>query len=115
MGKAPLLMLIVALSACSLLKTNLNNISELSNDELCRATGEYQDNGSVVLKLHDEIMRREDMNFERCYAIEKSSIPGDFSIEPTVEPKKLEHVFDPESKRYKTIETGGGAGAKIKW
>lgn len=108
--------LTLLLSGCSLFyKINIDNVSALTNDELCIAMGEYKDNGTSVLKLHTEIMKRKNMNFARCHALEVSNRTRDVSVSPTAEPGKLEHIYDDKSGTFKVKDTGPKAGVKIDW
>lgn len=48
------------------------NFNELSNEDLCRALGTYNYDGESVLKIYDEFKKRPDeVDPERCYALEK--------------------------------------------
>lgn len=109
--------LIFVLSGCSIFnETKLNNLSELSNDKLCKYMGEYKDNGSLILKLHDEIMKMENnINFERCYALEQANKSKGIIITPTAEEKSQEYVYDHEKNKYIIKDNGPKAGIKIKW
>lgn len=47
-------------------------ISALSNEDLCVALGSYNSDGSLVLKIYDELNRRpQKIDSERCYVLEK--------------------------------------------
>lgn len=49
-----------------------NKLSELSNEDLCRALGTYNNDGASVLKIYDELKKRPDkIDPERCYTLEK--------------------------------------------
>ena len=54
-----------------------SSISRLSNDDLCRALGEFNRDGVSVLAIHHEIEKRAPgVDAERCLALEKSVISG---------------------------------------
>lgn len=49
-----------------------NKLSELSNEDLCRALGTYNNDGELVLKIYDELKKRPGkISSERCYTLEK--------------------------------------------
>lgn len=78
MDKYCVITLILLISACSSYTIPIENISGLSNDDLCIALGERNDNGPMVMRITKEIESRgNSINQERCYiassiAIQKS-------------------------------------------
>jgi len=75
--KYPILFFIVfLLNGCILPKQlDESTIKNLSNDDLCRALGEFNHHGSSILAIHKEIEKRAPgIDLERCFALEKSVI-----------------------------------------
>ncbi|MBS0848689.1 hypothetical protein [Citrobacter sp. JGM124] len=60
------------LTGCSLfLPPEDIQLHRLSNDELCHALGTYNDDGKMVLAIHNELDKKiETIDSERCHAIE---------------------------------------------
>lgn len=51
-----------------------DKLSELSNEDLCRALGTYNHNGGLVLSIYDELQKRPGkIDAERCLDLEKSN------------------------------------------
>lgn len=76
--------IISGLLAFGLTGCNLHNspkqeqLYTLSNDELCLALGTYNDESKVVLKIHDELIKRKvKVNYERCHALEVAAKESD--------------------------------------
>lgn len=63
---------ISGLSGCQIYPSiTENDLGELSNDDLCRALGTYNDDGRLVLKIYDEFKKRpEKPDPERCRKLE---------------------------------------------
>lgn len=68
MDKFSVITLMLLLSGCSNYTIPVENLSGLSNDNLCIALGERNDNGPMVIRITKEIESRGDViNKERCY------------------------------------------------
>lgn len=65
--------LVTGLTGCQLSPSlTADKLSKLSNEDLCRALGTYNNNGGLVLKIYDELkVRPEKIDIERCYILEK--------------------------------------------
>lgn len=65
-------LLILGLTGCNrYYPPKYEKLYTLSNDELCLALGTYNDESKVVLKIHDELIKRKvKVNYERCHALE---------------------------------------------
>lgn len=51
-----------------------NKLSTLSNEDLCRALGTYNNDGELILKIYDTLKKRpEKISPERCYILEKTN------------------------------------------
>lgn len=111
-------LIIVMAAGCSTPKIwDEQQLSLLSNDELCRSLGKYNDSGTAVLKIHAEIMRRESsINNERCYALENSahSMSSGISVEPTASPSQQERVFSKDKGKTILQQSGPRAGLDIR-
>lgn len=108
---------LIVLSGCiTERKVDISNLKLLSNDEICRALGENNNNASLVLKMHEEIDRRGDtVDNEYCYALEKNYQNNGtvISIEPTATPPGIEHVYDHKKGKYVIKNSGVHAGLDI--
>lgn len=52
-------------------KLSQDDLNTLSNDEICRSLGRFNDEGGFVLKIYDELKKRaETVDSERCLALE---------------------------------------------
>jgi len=69
------ILIISWLTGCSLLPATPDQpLEKLSNDELCQSLGTYNENGSLILKIHSEINKRgATINTERCFALETAA------------------------------------------
>lgn len=67
-----MVLFITGLSGCQIYPSiTENDLSELSNENLCRALGTYNDDGRLVLKIYDELKKRpEKIDPERCRILE---------------------------------------------
>ncbi|CNB86025.1 hypothetical protein FG442_003042 [Yersinia enterocolitica] len=86
MDKCSVITLMLLLSGCSSYTIPVDDLSGLSNDDLCIALGERNDNGPMVIRITKEIDSRGGViNQERCYiassmAIQKSK--QEFKVTP---------------------------------
>ncbi|HIE1061663.1 TPA: hypothetical protein ACXJQO_003171 [Serratia marcescens] len=69
-----------------------DDIKSFDNDTLCKTLGEYNWHGQTVLRLTDEVIRRnKDIDQEHCYVLSVSNREGNSG--PRFEPNIH---FDPE-------------------
>ncbi|AOM39606.1 hypothetical protein [Xenorhabdus hominickii] len=74
MLKKLLLLSTLAMSGCVLNKIPTDNLTSLSNNELCSALGENSDNGNTTLRILDEItFRKGAIDMDKCHALEMSA------------------------------------------
>ncbi len=60
-------------------------LSERSNDELCQLLGTYNDIGSYVLMIHNEIEKRgKIINHERCFSLEMTHRKNGLSFDKKI-------------------------------
>lgn len=75
MDKCSVIILLFLVSGCISYTVPIENLSGLSNDDLCIALGERNDNGPMVIKITKEIESRENIiNPERCYVASSMAI-----------------------------------------
>lgn len=74
MNKVLNILIIFILVGCGIFHpAKPKELDKLSNDDLCRALGTYNDDGSFVLKIYDELkIRKNVLNTQRCHALEKT-------------------------------------------
>jgi len=94
------ILLIIILSGCQsdISMFSEENLSTLSNEELCRALGTYNNDGCLVLKIYNELNRRpQKIDTERCYVIEKISYAQQrLKKNPPVMPYGKEPLSNPD-------------------
>lgn len=75
MDKCSVITLMLLLSGCSSYTIPVDDLSGLSNDDLCIALGERNDNGPMVIRITKEIDSRGGViNQERCYIASSMAI-----------------------------------------
>lgn len=75
MDKCSVIILLFLVSGCISYTVPIENLSGLSNDDLCIALGERNDNGPMVIKITKEIESRGNIiNPERCYVASSMAI-----------------------------------------
>lgn len=107
--------IIFCVAGCQAPPPSAEKLDSLSNEDLCRALGTYNNNATLVLTIHDELKKRpEKINAERCFALERiehESKPEAFETVSELERNKADikrvmrdyqYIEDPRNKNINT-------------